>query len=101
MFCSSLSTSTIVSLRSRQPEDALGDDVELDLAGPALDGVGFRAQPRPRGETVARALALPLERVRAARRHRQFHATLVEFGAVIFQQRGNRGMRLARFCHIA
>ena len=42
-------------------QDMLGDDVELDLAGPALDRIALGAQPVARRLAVARSL--PFERV--------------------------------------
>src|SRR3546814_12276334 len=46
----------------------LGDDVELDLARPALDRIGLGAQPLACRRATRRGLAFPFERVRSARR---------------------------------
>src|SRR5690606_36487185 len=69
---SSVSTSCMAGTSVRQAEHALGDDVELDLAGPALDRVAARAQPLA-GEVqlaLVEAGALPAERLRAGDRDR-------------------------------
>src|SRR5690606_37581355 len=82
---SSLSTSATPSSPAsiRQPEHALGDDVELHLAGAALDRVAARAQPLPGHVELAlvEARTLPAERLGPRDRDHQLHAPLVELGA--------------------
>ena len=48
---------------SRQLKQVFGDDVQLNLAGPALDGIGLGPQPVARRLAAARPLAFPLQRV--------------------------------------
>src|SRR5262249_47948790 len=76
------------------------DYVELNFARPALDRIGFGAQPGPCGQTLARSRALPFEPVRTAGRHCEFEPPLVELSTVILEQRRHRRMRLASFGHI-
>src|SRR5215203_3330699 len=60
----------------RQLEDVLGDDAEHDLGGAALDRVALGAQPLAGERAAVRALALPLERIRAAGGHHELVAAL-------------------------
>src|SRR5690606_17085546 len=94
---SSVSTSCMAGTSVRQAEHALGDDVELDLAGPALDRVAARAQPLA-GEVqlaLVEAGALPAERLRAGDRDRDLHAALVQLGAVDLEHRALGAGRVA------
>src|SRR5215212_6293242 len=79
----------------RQLEDVLGDDAEHDLGGAALDGVALGAQPLAGERAAVRALALPLERLRATGGHHQLVAALVELGAEVFEHRRLRPDPLA------
>ena len=45
---------------SRQPEDVLGDDAELDFAGPALDRIGLGAKPFARRLAAASSARCPI-----------------------------------------
>src|SRR3546814_17837296 len=74
----------------------LGDDAELNLAGPALDRIGLGAQPLPRRLAGFGTLALPFERAGAARGHDQLVPRLVELGPGIFLHRRLGRMRLPR-----
>src|SRR5439155_21949958 len=72
-----------------QPEHALGDDVELDLRGAALDRVAARAEPVARHlELLLRkARALPAERLRPQHLHHQLAAALVQLRPVELEDR--------------
>ncbi|KAK0334014.1 hypothetical protein LTR94_018300 [Friedmanniomyces endolithicus] len=79
---------------ARQLQQVFGDDVQLNLAGPALDGIGLGAQPVAGGGAAVRAFALPFQGVDPAGRHPQFVAALVQFRAVVFQHGGDGRMGL-------
>src|SRR4029078_10497854 len=81
-----------VSRSIRQPEHDLGDDVELDFAGPALDGIAARSQPIARLlELVARKTGrFPAEAARSEHRHQELLPALVELRAVDFENRALR-----------
>ena len=57
------------------------------LVPPSIELALVRSQSRAAAPSL-RALALPLQRVGAARRHQQLVAALVQLGAVVFQHRG-------------
>src|SRR5712672_412304 len=80
--------------RPRQIENPFGHDAEHHLGSAALDRVGLGAQPGARACAAFRALALPFQRVDAARRHQDLVTALVQLGAVIFHRRGKCRMRL-------
>src|SRR5205823_13964896 len=72
-----------------QPEHALGDDVELDLRGAALDRVAARAEPVARHLEllVRKARALPAERLRPQDLHHQRAPALVQLRPVELEDR--------------
>src|SRR6185436_13098391 len=77
------------NLSIRQAEDALGDDVELDLGRAALDRVAARAQPVARHlELVGlEARAFPADALRTADRDHELAPAHVELGAVVLEDR--------------
>ena len=64
------------------------------LVPPSIELALVRSHARGRG-AVVRGLALPFERVAAARGHQQLVARLVQLGAVIFHHRRLGGVRPA------
>src|SRR5215471_12654867 len=96
--CSGVSTKRAFMGSVRQAEHALGDDVELDLAGAALDRVRARAQPVARAAQLVGGvrLALPADAVVAGQLHAQLLAPLVELGAVQLEHRRRRAGRPPR-----
>src|ERR1700687_2344893 len=100
--CLSFKTSGMLKASgARQIDDALGDDVELHLAGATLDRIRLGAEPRAGERALLRARAFTLKRARAARGHQYLMRALVQFGAVIFQHRGKGGVRLPALREIA
>src|SRR4051812_25419478 len=84
---SSVNTSCMVRSLDRlvrQAKRVLGDDIELHLAGAALDGVAARAQPVAGvlELVLVEARALPAQARGPAQRQHQLLAALVELGAV-------------------
>src|SRR5690242_18626372 len=72
----------------REFEYALGDDVELDLGRPALDGVALRSEPVPRQLQVFRRVrrAFPAESRLAGERDEQLLTALVQLRAVHLEE---------------
>src|SRR4029450_4383327 len=85
--CSSVRANAISSVR--QAEHISGDDVELDLRGPALDRVAARAQPLAgeRPLLVPEPGALPSEALRPGEHDHQLAPALVQLGAVELEDR--------------
>src|SRR5262245_5676360 len=73
-----------------QAEDALRDDVELDLGGAALDGVAAGAEPVAcqADFAVVEAGSFPAEGLWAGDLHRELAPALVQLGAVELEERG-------------
>ena len=70
------------------------------LVPPSIEFALVRSQERA-AIAAARALAYPFERIRAAGRHQQLVAALVQLGTIIFQHRRHCGMALLRLGKIA
>src|SRR3954468_13677476 len=95
----SSSVSRAISSAPRQPQNMLGDDVELNFAGPALDRIALGAQPVARRLAAFAPLAVPFERFAAAGGHRQLVAALVELGSGIFHHARTGRMSFAGLPH--
>ena len=81
----------------QQAQHPLGDDVEVDLAGAALDGVGLGPQHGAQGAdlTGGEAVAFPAQALQAERLDGQFGALLVQLGGGVFDDRGGGAGALA------
>src|SRR5271165_1052278 len=89
IFWSSLSTSMAASIGG-EFEQPLGDNVEHDLGRAALDRVALRAQPASRYVLRRATIAVEIKSFRSGERHQELVPALVEFGAVVFEQRRAR-----------
>src|SRR5215472_6113864 len=82
-------SSTFDSPLVREAQDPLGDDVELDFGGSALDRVAARAQPVARRLEIGAGepRPLPAQARRPKRLDHQFVASHVELGGVDLEDR--------------